>query len=178
MQPKEMALGVEGSGSGKRSQSLEPYWESLEQAEAGRDLWEAKLFHSNITDCLRFWLHLCLAYFGGKIAKNTQQIHPKTLSVLMERETKHPSVLSSVLWRKSSSYGILQCLIWSQQRGGVVMEIFYSLRVWRGWDFHSQVLPLPFSLWNQAEEHYSVPVQPSLLVYFGIWMADWLVISP
>lgn len=66
MQPKEMALGVEGSGSGKRSQSLEPYWESLEQAEAGRDLWEAKLFHSNITDCLRFWLHLCLAYFGGK----------------------------------------------------------------------------------------------------------------
>lgn len=82
---------------GKRSLRLEPYWESLEQAEAGRDLLQAKLFHSNITTCLRFWLHLCLAYFGVKIAKNAQQTHLEILNALMEREAKHALVLSSVL---------------------------------------------------------------------------------
>lgn len=95
MQPKEMALGVEDVGSGKRSLRLEPYWENLEQAEAGRDLLEAKLFHSNTTPCLRFWLLLYLAYFGGEKAKKAQQTHPKTLN--KEREAKHPLALPSVL---------------------------------------------------------------------------------
>lgn len=96
---------------GKRSLSLGPYWESLEQAEAGRDLLEAKLFLSNITTCLRFWLHPYLAYFGGKNSQKctTNSYQNTKYSDGVGRKVFFASFFCSL--RKSSSCRILWSLI-------------------------------------------------------------------